>query len=64
MNEEKLICDDQLPEALFTPEAEKLAIKLAAYDIMRQLCEEGRITADELRYIAQKHEICVDNKSL
>ena len=60
--EETPMYNQEIPGDLFTPEAEKLAVKLAAFDIMKQLCEEGRITKDELYYIARKHDIYVDNK--
>lgn len=46
-----------MQEVQFSPEAEKLAIKLAAFAIMEQLCDDGKITADELKYIAKKREI-------
>ncbi len=38
-------------------EAEKMAIKYAAFDIMKQLNKEGKITDEELRYIAKKRNI-------
>ncbi len=44
----------------FPPGTEEMAIKLAAFDIMKQLCEEGKITEDELKYIADKHNIFVE----
>ncbi len=47
-------------EIKFTPEAEQWAIKLAAYDILKQLCIEGKITDSELKYIAEKHKIFVE----
>ncbi|MBO6208609.1 MAG: hypothetical protein J6O73_17005 [Lachnospiraceae bacterium] len=47
----------EIPEFVFPPETEQIAIKLAAYDILRQLCEEGRISKAELQYIAEKHNI-------
>ena len=49
-----------MPEIIFPPEAEEMAIKLAAYDIMRQLCKDGKITKKELQYIAKKHNISID----
>ena len=45
-----------MQEVTFSPEAEKLAIKLAAFSIMEKLCDEGKITEDELKYL----EINVD----
>lgn len=50
----------KMPNIVFAPEAEKEAIKLAAYDILKQLCQDGRITQDELRYIAEKHNVIVE----
>ncbi len=44
----------------FPPGTEEMAIKLAAFDIMKQLCDEGKITEDELKYIADKHNIFVE----
>ena len=46
-----------MQEFTFSPEAEKLAIKLAAFSIMEKLCDEGKITEDELKYIAKKRDI-------
>lgn len=46
-----------MQEVQFPPETEKLAIKLAAFAIMKQLCDDGKITEDELKYIAKKREI-------
>ena len=46
-----------MQEVQFPPEEEKLAIKLAAFAIMKQLCDDGKITEDELKYIAKKREI-------
>ncbi len=37
--------------------AEDQAIKLAAFSIMKELCEEGKITEEELRYIAEKRNL-------
>ena len=44
----------ELIELTFPPEAEEMAIKYAAFDIMKQLNKEGKITDEELRYIAKK----------
>jgi hypothetical protein len=44
----------ELKEITFPPEAEEMVIKLAAFDIMKQLNKEGKITDEELRYIAKK----------
>jgi hypothetical protein len=46
-----------MQEIQFPPEAEIIAIKLAAFAIMKQLCDDGKITEDELKYIAKKREI-------
>lgn len=43
----------ELKELTFPPEAEEMAIKYAAFDIMKQLNKEGKITDEELRYIAK-----------
>ena len=48
---------NDIPEIEFSPEAEKYAIKLAAFDILKNLCKEGKITEEELRYIAKKRGI-------
>ena len=47
-------------EITFPPEAEEMAIKYAAFDIMKQLNKEGKITDEELRYIAKKRNIPVE----
>lgn len=49
-----------LSELTFPSEIEELAIKLAAFDIMKQLYEDGKITKNELQYIAQKHNVPVE----
>ncbi len=51
-----------MPEIEFPPEVEEMAIKLAAFDIMKQLYEDGRITKKELQFIAKKHNIPVDKE--
>lgn len=38
------------------PETEEWAITLAAFDVMKKLCEEGRISKEELEFIAKKRE--------
>ena len=50
----------EMPEISFPPEAEEMAIRLAAFDIMKQLFKEGMITEAELMYLAEKHEISID----
>ena len=52
----------ELKEITFPPEAEEMAIKYAAFDIMKQLYEDGRITKKELQFIAKKHNIPVDKE--
>ena len=47
----------ELKELTFPPEAEEMAIKYAALDIMKQLNKEGKITDEELRYIAKKADL-------
>ncbi len=42
-----------MPEITFPLEVEEMAIKLAAFDIMKQLCDDGKITKNELEYIAK-----------
>ncbi len=49
-----------MPEIKFPPEAKERAIDLAAYDIMKQLCIEGKITDNELQYISKKYKISVE----
>ena len=51
-----------VPEISFSPEIEEMAIKLTAFDIMRQLCREGRITENELKFLAGKHQIDIEEK--
>lgn len=53
---------NNIPEISFPPGSEEEAIKLAAFDIMRQLCREGKITEKELKFIAEKHEIDIEKK--
>ncbi len=48
-----------IPNIEFPPEAKKRAIELAAFDILKQLCDEGKITKEELCLIAEKHNICI-----
>jgi hypothetical protein len=50
----------KLKELTFPPEAEEMAIKYAAFDIMKQLNKKGKITDEELRYIAKKRNIPVE----
>jgi hypothetical protein len=53
-------CMNDMPEIKFPPGTEEWAIKLAAFDIMKQLCKEGKITEEELHYIAKKHDIPIE----
>ena len=50
----------ELKDITFPPEAEEMAIKLAAYNIMKQLNKEGKITDEELRYIAKKRNLPIE----
>ena len=50
----------ELKDIKFPPEAEEMAIKLAAFDIMKQLNKEGKITDEELRHIAKKRNLPVE----
>ena len=50
----------ELKELTFSPEAEEMAIKYAAFDIMKQLNTEGKIRDEVLRYIAKKHNIPIE----
>ena len=45
-----------IPRIEFPPETEEWAITLAAFDVMKKLCEEGRISKEELEFIAKKRE--------
>ena len=45
-----------IPGIEFPPETEEWAITLAAFDVMKKLCEEGRISKEELDFIAKKRE--------
>lgn len=47
----------QIGNISFTGEAETEAIKLAAFDILKQLNNEGHISSNELRFIAEKRKI-------
>lgn len=51
-----------MPEITFPPEVEEMAIKLVAFDIMKQLCDDGKITKNELDYIAKKRNVPVDKE--
>ena len=46
----------ELKDLTFPPEAEEMAIKFAAFDIMKQLNKDAKITDEELRYIAKKRK--------
>ncbi len=50
----------RLPGLSFSPEVEKLSIQLAALDIMKQLCQAGLITKEELRYIAEIRNLYIE----
>lgn len=47
----------QIGNISFSGEAETEAVKLAAFDILKQLNKEGHISSDELRFIAEKRKI-------
>ena len=51
---------DEMQELIYPPGTEEMAIKYAAYDIMRQLRAEGKISDAELKYIAEKYQISLD----
>ena len=51
---------DDIPEITFPPDVEEMAIKLAAFDIIKQLCDDGKITRCELQYIAKKNNLPID----
>ena len=55
--EDKLI---DIPEITFPPEIQEWAIKLAAFDLIKQLCKEQKITEEELRFIAKKNGIPIE----
>ena len=48
------------PEFEFTPEIQELSIKLAAFDVMKKLCEEGKISKEELEFIAKKRGLEIE----
>lgn len=50
---------EEIKEIPFPPGTEEMAITYAAYDIMRQLCEEGRNTETKLKYLAVKYKISI-----
>ena len=55
--EDKLI---DIPEITFSPEIQEWAITLAAFDVMKMLCEEGRISKEELEFIAKKRGLEIE----
>ena len=55
--EDKLI---DIPEITFPPEIQEWAITLAAFDVMKMLCEEGRISKEELEFIAKKRGLEIE----
>lgn len=46
-----------IPEVECPQEAEEVVIKLLAFAIMIILCDEGKITKKELKYLAKKRKI-------
>ena len=55
--EDKLI---DIPEITFPPKIQEWAITLAAFDVMKMLCEEGRISKEELEFIAKKRGVEIE----
>lgn len=51
---------NDMPEIKFPPGTEEWAIKLAAFDIVKKLFKEGKITEEEFHYIARKHNIPIE----
>lgn len=51
---------ETLSNVKFSKEAKDMAVKLAAYSIIKQLYKEGKITEEELIYIHDKYEIPVE----
>ncbi len=51
---------EKLSEIEFSDEAEKEAIKLAAYSIIKVMFAENLVTESELNYIHDKYEIPVE----
>ena len=50
----------EIPTINFEPKAMEMAIKLAAFDIMKQARKEGLVTEEELKYLANKHNILIE----
>lgn len=51
---------DSLKELEFSEEVEEMAIRLAAYSIIKELAKEELISEDELNYIREKNQIPVE----
>lgn len=49
-----------IPGIEFPPETEEWAITLAAFDVMKMLCEEGKISKEELEFIAKKRGLEIE----
>lgn len=49
-----------IPGIEFPPETEEWAIALAAFDVMKKLCEEGKISKEELEFIAKKRGLEIE----
>ncbi len=54
----------EIPEIRLPTDTERMAITLAAFDIMKQLCIEGKISKEELRLIAQRKNIPIELASV
>ena len=51
---------DSLKELEFSEEVEEMAIRLAAYSIIKELAKEELISEEELTYIREKNQIPVE----
>ena len=49
-----------IQELEFPPETEEWATTLAAFDVMKMLCEEGKISKEELEFIAKKRGLEIE----
>ena len=50
----------EFTEIDYPPEIEKMAIRIAAYNIIKELEEEGMISEEELFYIRERYQIPVE----
>lgn len=51
---------EELSDIEYSEELQHEACLLAAYDIIKSLCEEGKITEEERKYIRMKYNIPVE----